>query len=150
MSAARLIFFLQDFGAESGASARFQKLHLSRAGRMRRTHRSGAASDIVQHLVSTNGLFHIPKRMTNEWFQSPRKLIYCACCHPGRSRGFGQLVRARNIKTVGDLSALTPNEIKTLPIHSPKISNVKKALKSYEQQVSGTFFPPCFYPLRAC
>lgn len=54
---------------------------------------------------------------------------------PRRSRGFGQLVRARNIKTVGDLSALTPGEIKTLPIRSPKISNVKKALKSYEQQV---------------
>lgn len=52
-----------------------------------------------------------------------------------RSRGFGQLVRARNIKTVGDLSALTPSEIKTLPIRSPKISNVKKALKIYEQQV---------------
>ncbi|XP_077473683.1 telomere-associated protein RIF1 [Stigmatopora argus] len=50
------------------------------------------------------------------------------------SRGFGQLVRARNIKTVGDLSALTPKEVKTLPIHSPKISNVKKALKTYEQQ----------------
>ncbi|KAM3607607.1 uncharacterized protein V6R79_010545 [Siganus canaliculatus] len=53
------------------------------------------------------------------------------------SRGFGQLVRARNIKTVGDLSALTPSEIKMLPIRSPKISNVKKALKSYEQQRKG-------------
>ncbi|XP_060945167.1 telomere-associated protein RIF1 [Limanda limanda] len=53
------------------------------------------------------------------------------------SRGFGQLVRARNIKTVGDLSALTPLEIKTLPIRSPKISNVKKALKFYEQQRKG-------------
>ncbi|XP_060909663.1 telomere-associated protein RIF1 isoform X2 [Labrus mixtus] len=53
------------------------------------------------------------------------------------SRGFGQLVRARNIKTVGDLSALTPGEIKTLPIRSPKISNVKKALKIYEQQRKG-------------
>nr|XP_057937557.1 telomere-associated protein RIF1 [Doryrhamphus excisus] len=53
------------------------------------------------------------------------------------SRGFGQLVRARNIKTVGDLSALTPNEIKTLPIRSPKISNVKKALKTYEEQRKG-------------
>lgn len=52
-----------------------------------------------------------------------------------RSRGFGQLVRARNIKTVGDLSALTPSEIKTLPIRLPKISNVKKALNIYEQQV---------------
>ncbi|XP_030613857.1 telomere-associated protein RIF1 isoform X4 [Archocentrus centrarchus] len=53
------------------------------------------------------------------------------------SRGFGQLVRARNIKTVGDLSALTPSEIKTLPVRSPKISNVKKALKLYEQQRKG-------------
>uniref|UniRef100_A0A3B4AZN2 Telomere-associated protein Rif1 N-terminal domain-containing protein n=1 Tax=Periophthalmus magnuspinnatus TaxID=409849 RepID=A0A3B4AZN2_9GOBI len=50
------------------------------------------------------------------------------------SRGFGQIVRARNIKTVGDLSALTPTEVKVLPIRSPKISNVKKALKIYEQQ----------------
>ncbi|KAL2081212.1 hypothetical protein ACEWY4_023065 [Coilia grayii] len=49
-------------------------------------------------------------------------------------RGFGQLVRARNIKTVGDLSALTPTEIKALPIRSPKVSNVKKALKSYHEQ----------------
>lgn len=53
----------------------------------------------------------------------------------GRSRGFGQLIRARNVKTVGDLSALTPSEIKTLPIRSPKVSNVKKALRVYEQQV---------------
>lgn len=52
-----------------------------------------------------------------------------------RPRGFGQLVRARNIKTVGDLSALTPSEIKTLPIRSPKVSIVKKALRVYEQQV---------------
>ncbi|XP_067299841.1 telomere-associated protein RIF1 [Pseudorasbora parva] len=53
-------------------------------------------------------------------------------------RGFGQLVRARNIKTVGDLSALTPSEIKSLPIRSPKLSNVRKALKTYyEQQRKG-------------
>ncbi len=62
-------------------------------------------------------------------------LFVTAADFPHRSRGFGQLVRARNIKTVGDLSALTPSEIKTLPIRSPKISNVKKALKIYEQQV---------------
>lgn len=53
------------------------------------------------------------------------------------SRGFGQIVRARNIKTVGDLSALTPTEVKILPIRSPKISNVKKALRIYEQQRKG-------------
>lgn len=51
-----------------------------------------------------------------------------------RPRGFGQLVRARNIKTVGDLSALTPTEIKSLPIRSPKLSNVRKALKVYHEQ----------------
>jgi len=58
-----------------------------------------------------------------------------------RPRGFGQLVRARNIKTVGDLSALTPSEIKSLPIRSPKLSNVRKALKTYyEQQVMCRLF----------
>lgn len=54
-----------------------------------------------------------------------------------RARGLGQLIRAKNIKTIGDLSTLTPCEIKTLPIRSPKISTVKKALRTYhEQQVS--------------
>ncbi|KAK4817201.1 hypothetical protein QYF61_003594 [Mycteria americana] len=57
------------------------------------------------------------------------------------ARGLGQLIRAKNIKTVGDLSTLTPSEIKTLPIRSPKVSNVKKALKGYhEQQVKSRGF----------
>ncbi|NXT75247.1 RIF1 protein, partial [Zapornia atra] len=57
------------------------------------------------------------------------------------ARGLGQLIRAKNIKTVGDLSALTISEIKTLPIRSPKVSNVKKALKGYhEQQVKSRGF----------
>ncbi|NWU98484.1 RIF1 protein, partial [Upupa epops] len=52
------------------------------------------------------------------------------------ARGLGQLIRAKNIKTVGDLSALTVSEIRTLPIRSPKVSNVRRALKGYyEQQV---------------
>ncbi|KAM6269332.1 telomere-associated protein RIF1 [Porphyrio hochstetteri] len=50
------------------------------------------------------------------------------------ARGLGQLIRAKNVKTVGDLSALTISEIKTLPIRSPKVSNVKKALKGYHEQ----------------
>ncbi|NXS95866.1 RIF1 protein, partial [Jacana jacana] len=50
------------------------------------------------------------------------------------ARGLGQLIRAKNIKTVGDLSSLTASEIKTLPIRSPKISNVKKALRGYHEQ----------------
>ncbi|NWI25095.1 RIF1 protein, partial [Sula dactylatra] len=57
------------------------------------------------------------------------------------ARGLGQLVRAKNIKTVGDLSTLTASEIKTLPIRSPKVSNVRKALKGYhEQQVKSRGF----------
>ncbi|NXE99016.1 RIF1 protein, partial [Menura novaehollandiae] len=57
------------------------------------------------------------------------------------ARGLGQLIRAKNIKTVGDLSSLTAQEIKTLPIRSPKVSNVKRALKGYhEQQVKSRVF----------
>ncbi|XP_028292149.1 telomere-associated protein RIF1 isoform X2 [Gouania willdenowi] len=52
-------------------------------------------------------------------------------------RGVGQLIRAKNIRTVGDLSALTPSDIRTLPIRSPKLSNVRKALRTYEQQRKG-------------
>ncbi|XP_049743138.1 telomere-associated protein RIF1 isoform X2 [Elephas maximus indicus] len=50
------------------------------------------------------------------------------------ARGLGQLIRAKNIKTIGDLSTLTATEIKTLPIRSPKVSNVKKALRIYHEQ----------------
>uniref|UniRef100_A0A8B9MDI5 Replication timing regulatory factor 1 n=1 Tax=Accipiter nisus TaxID=211598 RepID=A0A8B9MDI5_9AVES len=57
------------------------------------------------------------------------------------ARGLGQLIRAKNIKTVGDLSILTASEIKTLPIRSPKVSNVRKVLKGYhEQQVKSRGF----------
>lgn len=50
------------------------------------------------------------------------------------ARGLGQLVRAKNIKTVGDLSALSAGDIKTLPIRSPKVLTVKMALKQYHEQ----------------
>ncbi|XP_044294211.1 telomere-associated protein RIF1 isoform X3 [Varanus komodoensis] len=50
------------------------------------------------------------------------------------ARGLGQLIRAKNIRTVGDLSSLSATEIKTLPIRSPKVSNVRKALKGYHEQ----------------
>ncbi|KAM8791393.1 telomere-associated protein RIF1 [Rhynchonycteris naso] len=50
------------------------------------------------------------------------------------ARGLGQLIRAKNIRTIGDLSTLTASEIKTLPIRSPKVSNVKKALRVYHEQ----------------
>ena len=47
------------------------------------------------------------------------------------SRGVGHLVRAQNIKTVGDLSALTEHQIEALPIHSPKVATVRSALRSF-------------------
>ncbi|XP_007424516.1 telomere-associated protein RIF1 [Python bivittatus] len=50
------------------------------------------------------------------------------------ARGLVQLIRAKNIRTVGDLSSLSAADIKTLPIRSPKVSNVRKALKSYHEQ----------------
>ncbi|XP_077176202.1 telomere-associated protein RIF1 isoform X3 [Paroedura picta] len=50
------------------------------------------------------------------------------------ARGLGQLIRAKNIRTVGDLSSLTAAEIKTLPIRSPKVFNVRRALKGYHEQ----------------
>ena len=53
-----------------------------------------------------------------------------------RVRGLGQLVRARNIRTIGHLSSLTEYEVHNLPIRSPKVSTVRKVLKTYEQQLS--------------
>ncbi|XP_029461321.1 telomere-associated protein RIF1 isoform X2 [Rhinatrema bivittatum] len=86
--------------------------------------------------------------MTKESRLSPKESIYPAlvnCTAPVDiilpqitsnmwARGLGQLIRAKNIKTVGDLSTLTAAEIKTLPIRSPKISTVKKALRVYHEQ----------------
>ncbi|KAM3915931.1 telomere-associated protein RIF1 [Leptodactylus fuscus] len=86
--------------------------------------------------------------MTKESMPSPKESVYPAlmnCTTPVDvilpqitsnmwARGLGQLIRAKNIKTIGDLSTLTPCEIKTLPIRSPKISTVKKALKVYHEQ----------------
>ncbi|XP_013910176.1 PREDICTED: telomere-associated protein RIF1 isoform X1 [Thamnophis sirtalis] len=50
------------------------------------------------------------------------------------TRGLGHLIRAKNIRTVGDLSSLTAAEIKTLPIRSPRVLNVRKVLKGYHEQ----------------
>ncbi|XP_053327182.1 telomere-associated protein RIF1 [Spea bombifrons] len=86
--------------------------------------------------------------MTKESMPSPKESVYPAlmnCTTPVDvilpqitsnmwARGLGQLIRAKNIKTIGDLSTLTPSEIKTLPVRSPKISTVKKALRIYHEQ----------------
>ncbi|KAK3108538.1 hypothetical protein FSP39_010127 [Pinctada imbricata] len=50
------------------------------------------------------------------------------------ARGLGQLVRSRNIRTIGDLSSLTEREIQNLPIRSPKVTTVRKALKTFVGQ----------------
>ncbi|KAM8933534.1 telomere-associated protein RIF1 [Pelodytes ibericus] len=90
--------------------------------------------------------------MTKESMPSPKESVYPAlmnCTTPVDvilpqitsnmwARGLGQLIRAKNIKTIGDLSTLTPSEIKTLPIRSPKISTVKKALRVYHEQQTKT------------
>jgi len=47
------------------------------------------------------------------------------------SRGVGHLVRAQNIKTVGDLSSLSENQIEALPIRS-----VRSALRTFTSQLS--------------
>ncbi|OWF47711.1 telomere-associated protein RIF1-like isoform X2 [Mizuhopecten yessoensis] len=49
-------------------------------------------------------------------------------------RGLGQLVRARNIHTIGDLSALTEREVDNLPIKSPKVSIVRSVLQKFGTQ----------------
>ncbi|KAJ1188532.1 hypothetical protein NDU88_005293 [Pleurodeles waltl] len=86
--------------------------------------------------------------MAKESLPSPKESVYPAlinCTTPVDiilpqitsnmwARGLGQLVRAKNIKTIGDLSTLTITEIKTLPIRSPKISTVKKALRVFHEQ----------------
>jgi len=52
------------------------------------------------------------------------------------SRGVGHLVRAQNIKTVGDLSSLSENQIEALPIRSPKCATVRSALRTFTSQLS--------------
>lgn len=120
-------FPVPDLRDEPGAPTRLQRLYLPTPGWLLHPSRSCAASDPLQHMVSLSSS-NRSDRFTSE------VTSVLNCRH--RSRGFGQLLRARSIKTVGDLSALTPAEIKTLPIHSPKILNVKKALKSYQDQVT--------------
>ena len=50
------------------------------------------------------------------------------------ARGFGNIIRAHNIKTVGNLSALSESQIEGLPIRSPKVFVVKSALEKFQSQ----------------
>ena len=49
-------------------------------------------------------------------------------------RGLNQLVRARNIRTVGQLAAMSEYDINSLPIREPKVSTTKSALASFAEQ----------------
>lgn len=40
-------------------------------------------------------------------------------------------MKARNIHTIGDLSRLSKKEIDNLPIKSPKVSTVRKVLRTF-------------------
>ena len=51
-----------------------------------------------------------------------------------RIRGLQQNLHARNIQTVGDLAALTALEVHSLPIRSPKMTVLMKALTDLERQ----------------
>ena len=50
-------------------------------------------------------------------------------------RGLGQLVRAKNIRTVGDLSSLSEYDISQLPIKSPKVATVKQVLETFANKI---------------
>ncbi|NXH16284.1 RIF1 protein, partial [Bucco capensis] len=88
------------------------------------------------------------RKMVKESLPSPTECMYPAlagCKAPidvilpqitssFSARGLGQLVLAKNIKTIGDLSNLTASEVNSLPVRAPKVSIVKKALKGYHEQ----------------
>uniref|UniRef100_A0A8C3TY95 Replication timing regulatory factor 1 n=1 Tax=Catharus ustulatus TaxID=91951 RepID=A0A8C3TY95_CATUS len=106
----------------------------------------------MQHITTPTKGFLSPGSRTLKFKSSKKCLVRSALVHVSLlfifsciqcvavnltlclARGLGQLIRAKNIKTVGDLSTLTALEIKTLPIRSPKVSNVKRALKGYHEQ----------------
>jgi len=53
------------------------------------------------------------------------------------SRGMGHLVRAQNIHTIGNLSALKEDQVNNLPIKSPKVLTLKKALRRFQETHRG-------------
>eukprot|EP00057_Strongylocentrotus_purpuratus_P028526 XP_011683000.1 PREDICTED: telomere-associated protein RIF1 [Strongylocentrotus purpuratus] len=44
------------------------------------------------------------------------------------------LVRARNIRTIGDLSSLSPMQVQSLPIKSPKVGHLKNVLSAFQTE----------------
>ena len=50
------------------------------------------------------------------------------------SRGAGNFFRSQNIRTIGDLCALSESQIESLPIRSPKVCVCKTALSRFLKQ----------------
>ena len=61
---------------------------------------------------------------------------------PCRVRGLEQLLRSRKLLTVGDLSALTEYAVHNLPIRSPKIVVMRRALQGFANSVGAKPPPP--------
>ncbi|CAB3983805.1 telomere-associated RIF1 isoform X2 [Paramuricea clavata] len=49
------------------------------------------------------------------------------------SRGLGHVVHAQNIRTVGNLSALTEDQVQKLPIRSPKVFTLRRVLRNFHE-----------------
>ncbi|XP_069838795.1 telomere-associated protein RIF1 isoform X2 [Dendropsophus ebraccatus] len=132
----------------SSPSSRSLKMLTSNQQKINTTPTKGFVSPGARALGFKSSKKSLISEMTKESMPSPKESVYPAlmnCTTPIDvilpqitsnmwARGLGQLIRAKNIKTIGDLSTMTPSEIKTLPIRSPKISTVKKALRVYHEQ----------------
>ncbi|OCT61061.1 replication timing regulatory factor 1 S homeolog isoform X1 [Xenopus laevis] len=134
--------------SSNSPSSRSLKLLTSNQPKHNTTPTKGFVSPSSRVLGFKSSKKNLISEMTKESMPSPKESVYPAlmnCTTPvdvilpqitslAWARGLGQLIRAKNIKTIGDLSTLTPPEIKTLPIRSPKVSTVKKALRVYHEQ----------------
>ncbi|XP_066431304.1 telomere-associated protein RIF1 isoform X2 [Eleutherodactylus coqui] len=132
----------------SSPSSRSLKMSTGNQPKINTTPTKGFVSPGARALGFKSSKKSLISEMTKESMPSPKESVYPALMNCATSidiilpqitsnmwaRGLGQLIRAKNIKTIGDLSTLTPSEIKTLPIRSPKISTVKKALRVYHEQ----------------
>ncbi|KAE8581216.1 hypothetical protein XENTR_v10024700 [Xenopus tropicalis] len=134
--------------SNNSPSSRSLKLLTSNQPKHNTTPTKGFVSPSSRVLGFKSSKKNLISEMTKESMPSPKESVYPAlmnCTTPvdvilpqitslAWARGLGQLIRAKNIKTIGDLSILTPPEIKALPIRSPKVSTVKKALRVYHEQ----------------
>ncbi|CAB1347035.1 unnamed protein product, partial [Coregonus sp. 'balchen'] len=110
--------------------------------------RTKATSSIPQpkHITTpTKGLLILsPRNLRSPGYKSSKKCLISEmgqeprpipkdCVYPALVR-CSTPVEAVLPQITSNVCALTPSEIKNLPIRSPKISNVKKALKMYHEQ----------------